>query len=135
MKELIVEASIESLEEVMDFINNELERKTCSSELLGNIILAVEEIFVNIASYAYQSPGGRATVSIAAGEEAVIRFEDTGKPYNPLDHPDPDVTKPLMERDIGGLGIFLVKTIMDKVDYMRIDNKNVLVMTKKLAQL
>ena len=134
VKELIVEANIKSLDKVMDFVNEELEQNTCSSELLGNIVLAVEEVFANIANYAYQPSSGSVALSIEAGEEAVIRFEDTGKPYNPLDHPTPDIRKPLMEREIGGLGIFLVKTIMDKVDYMRIDNKNVLVMTKKLSE-
>ena len=134
VKELTVEANIQSLDKVIDFVNEELERNTCSSELLSNIILAVEEVFVNIANYAYTPSSGSVVLSIDAGEEAVIRFEDTGKPYNPLDHPAPDIHKPLMERDIGGLGIFLVKTLMDKVDYMRVGNKNVLVMTKRLSK-
>jgi dihydroorotate dehydrogenase electron transfer subunit len=133
VKELVVEADIKSFNKVLDFVYEKLERTPCSSELLGNIILAVEEVFVNIANYAYQPSSGSVLLSIDAGDEAVIRFEDTGKPYNPLDHPEPDVDKPLMERDIGGLGIFLVKTIMDKIDYMRVDDKNVLVMTKKLS--
>ena len=132
MKKLTVEASLKNLDEVIGFINDELERQNCPPELQTQIDLAVEEIFVNIANYAYQPASGSAVVSIAVGEEAVIRFEDAGKPYNPLERPDPDLDKPLMERDIGGLGIFLVKKIMDKVDYRRIDNKNVLVMTKKI---
>ena len=134
MKELIVEANIKNLDEVIDFFYGELERNACPSELLNNIVLAVEEVFVNIVNYAYQPSSGSVALSIDVGREAVLRFEDIGKPYNPLDHPDPDLNKPLMEREIGGLGIFLVKTIMDKVDYMRIDNKNVLVMTKKLSE-
>jgi anti-sigma regulatory factor (Ser/Thr protein kinase) len=134
VKELTIEANIRSLDKVLNFVNEELERTTFSPELLGDIVLAVEEVFVNIASYAYQPSSGSVTFSIDAGEEAVIRFEDTGKPYNPLDHPAPDVHKPLMEREIGGLGIFIVKSIMDKVDYVRSDNKNVLIMTKKLSE-
>jgi len=131
MKELIVKASLECLDEVIDFVNKELDRNNCPSEFQGNIDLAVEEIFTNIANYAYRPASGSAAISIAVGEAIVIRFEDTGKPYNPLERPDPDLDKPLMERDIGGLGVFLVKKIMDKVDYTRIENKNVLVLTKK----
>ena len=134
MKELIIEASLENLNEVFGFINGELERRNCPSELQVTIDLAVEEIFTNVANYAYQPASGRVTIGIVVGEEAVIRFEDTGVPYNPLERPDPELEKPLMERDIGGLGIFLVKKIMDRVDYMRIEDKNVLSMTKKLTE-
>ena len=133
MKKLTVEASLKNLDEVIGFINNELERQNCPPELQTQIDLAVEEIFVNIVNYAYQSASGSVRIGIAVGEEVVIRIEDTGAPYNPLERSDPDLDKPLMERDIGGLGIFLVKKMMDKVDYMRIDNKNVLVMTKKIS--
>jgi len=132
MKELIVEAKIERINEVFDFINAELEHHTCPPELQSNINIAAEEIFTNIANYAYPSAKGNAVISITVGEEAVIRFEDTGKPYNPLEHPAPDLDKPLMERKIGGLGIFLVKNLMDKVEYVRMDDKNLLVLTKKI---
>ena len=132
MNALTVEASIENLCEVIDFINAELGNAHCPPELRDQIDLAVEEIFVNIANYAYTPANGNATISIAVGKEAVIQFEDTGKPYNPLAHPSPDLDKPLMEREIGGLGIFFVKKIMDSVDYERIGNKNVLTLSKKL---
>ena len=133
MKELIVEANIESLHEVIDFVRKDIHH--CSPELLDDINLAVEEIFVNISSYAYQPACGNVVVSIAVGKEVVIRFEDTGSPYNPLEHPDPDLEKPLMEREIGGLGVFLVKKMMDRVEYTRMDGKNVLVVTKRLTEL
>jgi len=132
MKELIVEATIESLTKVIDFVYEELVQKTCPQELRDTIGLAVEEVFTNIVNNAYQPAAGNAAISIAVGEEAVIRFTDTGKPYNPLERPEPDLNKPLMEREIGGLGIFLVKKIMDKVEYGRIDDKNVLVIRKKI---
>jgi len=134
MKKLIVEANIESLDEAIDFINGELECKNYPPELLVNIDLAVEEIFMNITNHAYQPGSGSVAIAIAVGEETVIRFEDTGKPYNPLEHVDPDLNKPLMEREIGGLGILLVKKIMDEVDYIRIDNKNVLTVTKRFTE-
>ncbi len=93
----------------------------------------MEEIFVNIASYAYSPGNGNAVIFISVTDQIVIRFEDTGKPYNPLAKPEPDLDKPLMDRDIGGLGVFLVKKLMDNVEYTRVGNKNVLVMTKGLG--
>ena len=132
MNELIVAASIENLDEVTDFVNTELERNHCPPELQNQIDLAVEEIFVNIASYAYTPASGNVAISITVEEDAVIRFEDTGNFFNPLEQPDPDLDKPLMEREIGGLGIFFVKKTMDKIDYMRVADKNVFTMTKKI---
>ena len=132
MKELVVTARIDNLHEVTDFVNAELERHHCPQELQNKIDLAVEEIFVNIANYAYTPSSGWAAVSIDVDEDAVIRFEDVGKFYNPLEHPEPDFDKPLKERKIGGLGVFFVKKMMDKIEYERVDNKNVLVITKKI---
>ena len=131
MKELIIEASIDNLNEVLDFVNDELERHHCPLKVQRQIDVAVEEIFVNIANYAYKPAKGGVTICIAAGVTTVIRFEDTGKPYNPLEQAAPDLDKPLMEREIGGLGIFLAKQLMDEVAYTHADNKNILVMTKR----
>jgi sigma-B regulation protein RsbU (phosphoserine phosphatase) len=131
MKELIIEANKHKTNEVIDFINAELDLRKCSGELQKAIDVAAEEIFVNIASYAYAPEKGNVTVGIIIGEEVMIRFEDTGKPYNPLDRTSPDLNKPIMERETGGLGIFLVKRLMDKVYYSRLKEKNILVITKK----
>jgi len=131
MKELVIEATIDNLDEVMDFVNLELEQCKCPPDLLNEIDLAVEEIFVNIANYAYKPACGSAAIYISTGEEIVIRFEDTGKPYNPLEQAPPDLDKPLTERKIGGLGIFLVRQYMDNVAYKRADGKNILTITKK----
>ena len=133
MKELTVAASIENLDKVIDFVNTELERESCPPALINQIDLAVEEVFVNIVNYAYTPAVGNIVIGVAAGEDVIIRLEDTGKFFNPLEHPDPDLDKPLMEREIGGLGVFFVKKTMDKVDYLRTDNKNVLTMTKRLT--
>ena len=134
MKELVVAASVENIDTVIDFVNTELERKNCPPELQNQIDLAVEEIFVNIVNYAYAPAVGNVVIGIAVGEDVIIRLEDTGKFFNPLEHPDPDLDKPLMEREIGGLGILFVKKTMDKVDYSRTDNKNILTMTKRLTE-
>jgi anti-sigma regulatory factor (Ser/Thr protein kinase) len=95
--------------------------------------VAAEEIFVNIANYAYP-PGETGDVFISVKGDAVLRFEDTGQPYNPLEKADPDLDVPLMEREIGGLGIYLVKNLMDKVEYEHTGGKNVLTITKSLFQ-
>ena len=130
MKKLIVEASIDKLDEVLDFVNEDLERHHCPPNSRHQIDIAVEEIFVNITNYAYKPAKGNVTICISTGEETIIRFEDMGKPYNPLEQAAPDLDKPLKERKIGGLGIFLAKQLMDEVVYTHADNKNILIMTK-----
>jgi len=133
MKKLEIKASIENLNKVLDFINTELEQRGCPHEVQEKIEVAVEEIFVNISDYAYSPDNGNTDISISVTDKIVIRFEDTGMPYNPLDKAEPDLDKPLLERDIGGLGVFLVKKLMDNVEYSRVGNRNVLVMTKGIG--
>jgi len=132
-KKLEITANIDNLNKALDFINTELELHECPLDIREKIEVAVEEIFVNIANYAYSPYSGKASVSVSVTDKITIRFEDAGKPYNPLEAVEPDLDKPLMERDIGGLGVFLVKKLMDKVEYTRIDNKNILVMTKTVT--
>jgi anti-sigma regulatory factor (Ser/Thr protein kinase) len=132
MKKLIVEANVINLEEIVDFVNEELEQHNCPPNLQSKIDIAVEEIFVNIANYAYKPKKGNVAIYISTGKEIIIRFVDSGKPYNPLERADPDLSKPLMERKICGLGIYLTKKLMDKVTYARINNKNVLTMAKEI---
>jgi len=134
MKELIVEAILENLDTVTDFINAELEEIDCPMKLQMQIAVAVEEIFVNIANYAYNPEVGGVTIRISVGDEVTIEFEDKGKPYNPLEKDDPDITLSAEERDIGGLGIFMVKKSMDAVEYRHADNKNLLIIRKQIAE-
>jgi len=132
LRELTTEASTEKLDEVLDFIDAELEAMGCGMKTVNQINLAVEEIFVNIAHYAYDHEGGRARITVTEKDgSAEITFADRGTPYNPLERPDPDVTLSAEERKIGGLGIFLVKKIMDTVSYEYKDGCNVLTMSKK----
>lgn len=130
MKELNIEAVKENLDAVLDFVGTELEEKECSMKLQTQICIAVEEIFVNIANYAYQPEVGGAVIRIEVNDEIRIEFEDNGVPYNPLEKLDPDITASAEEREIGGLGIFMVKKIMDAVEYQHIDNKNLLIVRK-----
>ena len=96
------------------------------------LLISAEEIFSNIARYAYEEPGNAdITVTIEDGMLKVI-FEDTGIEYNPLEKDDPDITLSVEERKIGGLGIFIVKKSMDLVRYERKDNKNIFTMGLKL---
>ena len=130
MKELAIEAKIENLDAVLDFVGAELEAADCPMKAQTQIAIVVEEIFVNIAHYAYGSETGGAVIRVAAGDEVAIEFEDKGKPYNPLEKDDPDITLAAEEREIGGLGVFMVKKMMDTVEYRREDDKNILTIKK-----
>ena len=104
-------------------------------KVLMQISLAVEEIFVNIANYAYAAEGGNATIRAGIEKDtnmAVITFVDRGRPYDPTAKADPDITLSAEERAIGGLGIFMVKKTMDEVSYSYTNGCNVLTMKKKL---
>ena len=132
MKEQEFSASIDCLQDVISFIEQELEVADCPMRTVMQILVAAEEIFANIASYAYPEGGGNALIGISANEhEAVIQFTDTGIPFNPLAKADPDVTLPAEQREIGGLGIFMVKKTMDEILYQRDGQKNILTITKR----
>ncbi len=132
MKEQEFSASIDCLQDVISFIEQELEVADCPMRTVMQISVAAEEIFANIASYAYPEGGGNALIGISANEhDAVIRFTDTGIPFNPLAKADPDVTLPAEQREIGGLGIFMVKKTMDEILYQRDGQKNILTITKR----
>lgn len=133
LKELEVPADMSHLDEVMGLINELLDKVSISDSDKMKVELAVEEMFTNIASYAYEDDNGYASVTCKLTDhpgEIVICFSDTGKPYNPLLKPDPDVEASADERPIGGLGIFMTKKIMDNITYEYKDNKNVLTISK-----
>ncbi len=134
MKEITVRAETGLLDEVTDFVNAELEALGCPMKPLMQIDLAVEEVFVNIAHYAYGPEGGDAVIRVGAedGEICVI-FEDRGIPFDPTEREDPDRSSSAEERKIGGLGIFLTKQIMDEVIYEYRDGRNILSIRKRFA--
>ena len=136
MKELELEAKLENLEKVMAFVDEQLETAGCSMKIQMQIDLAVEEIFVNVANYAYSPEVGPATVRVEVkpdGSAVIITFIDQGVPYDPLAKRDPDVTLSVDEREIGGLGIFLTKKNMDDVTYEYVNGSNVLTLKKNLG--
>ena len=135
LNELVIEAAPENLPDVQDFVSERLEAADCPIKQQTQIGVAVEEIFVNIASYAYHPEKGTATVRVEVTEEPVtvtITFIDHGIPYDPLSKQDPDVTLPADAREIGGLGIFMTKKLMDDVAYEYRDGKNILTLKKNL---
>lgn len=136
MKELVLEARIDNLEKVLEFINEQMDACGCSMKAQTQINIAVEEIFVNIASYAYDGNPGSAKIEVLTSKEdprfVEVTFTDSGVPYDPLAKTDPDVSLSAEERQIGGLGIFLVKKSMDDVQYEYRDGKNILKIRKNL---
>lgn len=135
MKELVIEADRKKLWEVQAFIDEQLEAVDCPMLTQTAIDVAVEELFVNIASYAYEEDAGDVVVQVAMHEKplsAEISFIDSGIQYDPLAKPDPDITLSVKERKKGGLGIFMVKESMDDVRYEYKDGKNILTIKKNL---
>ena len=135
-KELVIEASTDKLDEVIAFVDTQLENFECSMKTQMQIDIAVEEIFVNIANYAYSPEEGPATVRVQTDSEKStvdITFIDHGVPYDPLAKQDPDVTLSAEQRAIGGLGIFMVKKSMDDVTYEYRDGHNILTIKKGIA--
>lgn len=136
MKEITIDAAIENIEKVTDFINAELEALECPMKAEMQIDVAIDELFGNIAHYAYSPETGTAVVRFEVVKEplaVIITFIDNGKPFNPLSKAEPDTTLSAEEREIGGLGIFLVKKTMDSIEYEYKDGKNVLMIKKSLV--
>lgn len=133
MAEITVTATLDSLNTVLTFVDEQMEKAGCSMKLMTQVDMAVEEIFVNIARYAYHPEVGEASVRCEAGGDpfqVIVGFADRGRPYNPLEREDPDVTLDAEQRPIGGLGILMAKKLMDDVQYEYQDGKNILTLRK-----
>ena len=137
MDQITVPAKIEQLDRVQEFVAEHLECHDCSMKVMMQIEIAVEEIFVNIANYAYQPASGEVKIGCEVRPEpltVMIRFADRGRPFDPLAKEDADTSKDaLIERE-GGLGILMVKKSMDEVGYAYENGCNVLTITKKLKE-
>ena len=135
MKELNIVATVENIEVVTDFVNEQLEALDCPMKAQMQIDIAIDELFGNIAHYAYNPDVGDATVRVEVIEDplaVVITFIDKGVPYDPLAKADPNTTLSAEEREIGGLGIFMVKKTMDEITYEYKDGQNILAIKKSL---
>ena len=135
MKELTIAATVENIEVVTDFVNEQLEALDCPMKAQMQIDIAIDELFSNIAHYAYNPEVGDATVRVEVTEDplaVVITFIDNGVPYDPLAKEDPDTTLSAEERKIGGLGIYMVKKSMDEITYEYKDGQNILKIKKNI---
>ena len=133
-RELTLPAQTERLPEVLAFVEEQLEEAGCPMKAQMQISVATEEVYVNIASYAYAPGGGMATIRLELTQEpaVVLTFIDSGIAFNPLEKEDPNVNLPAEERQIGGLGIFMTKKTMDEVCYERAGDRNVLTLIKRI---
>ena len=135
MRELTVDATIENIEKVTDFVNEELEKLDCPMKAQIQIDVAIDELFGNIAHYAYNPNVGTATIRMEVVEDpmaVVLTFIDHGIPYDPLAKEDPDIKLSAEERKIGGLGIYMVKKSMDEITYEYKAGQNILRIKKNL---
>lgn len=137
MKEKVFEAKDENMLEMLGFVEQELENYGCSMRMQTAISVALEEVFINVAHYAYPDGNGKAKVAInidPTTDEMTCILSDSGIAFNPLTQDDPDITLPVEQREIGGLGILIVKKTMDYVEYSRENGENILTMRKKLER-
>ena len=128
-----IEARVENLPRVLDFLDDKLKELNCSKKEHAQIRIVAEEIFVNISSYAYAPGTGQAVIqAVTSAQEnsIVLTFIDSGDPFDPLKKEDPDITKKVSERKPGGLGIFYVKKKVDSMTYEYSDGRNILTMKK-----
>ena len=135
MKELTLTATVENIETVTEFVNAQLELLDCPIKAQMQIDIAIDELFGNIAHYAYNTEVGSATVRVEVSEAplaVIITFIDNGVPYDPLGKDDPDITLSAEEREIGGLGIYMVKKSMDEITYEYKDGQNILKIKKNI---
>ena len=163
-KNLTIDAAVEELDSVLAVVDEMLEEADCLPKTQIQLDIAVEEIFVNIAHYAYEGKQGSAEIELQTGDAKelltgwvtdkahiyahkgdpteivnsltgpvfVIRFKDSGLAFDPLSKPDPDITLPAEEREVGGLGIYMVKKSMDAVKYERTDDCNIFTLVKSI---
>ena len=137
MKELRIEATLENLDNVLAFVDAGLEEQDCPIKVQMQLDVAVEELYVNIAHYAYAPGTGQAVIEFDYNEDTgvvKITFKDSGTPFDPTAKADPDTTLSAAERQIGGLGIYMAKKSTDEMNYEYKDNMNILSIFKKLQK-
>ena len=135
MKEMTIPATVENIEKVTDFVNSQLKEINCPMKAQLQIDVAIDELVGNIAHYAYNPETGPATVRVEVLNppiSVVVTFIDHGMPYDPLKKDDPDITLSAEDREIGGLGIFMVKKTMDEITYEYKDGQNILRIRKDI---
>lgn len=120
MNKLVLPAELGSLGKAHEFVLSAAAHAGCSAERAADIELAIEELLVNVVTHAYKGAAGEIEISCSQDDhDFIIELQDKGAAFDPLTCPDPDLTKGLAERQIGGLGIYLVKKLTDEVQYER----------------
>lgn len=128
-KDIQIEARVENLDELLDILRADMKKQGCPLDKQTVLEICAEEIFVNIASYAYGESIGYAFVHEEVSDGSIsLCFCDQGKPYNPLAKEDPNIMLSAEERQIGGLGVYMVKNMMDRVFYEYKEGYNCLTM-------
>ena len=136
MHKITVPAKIENLQKVFNFFNTQLNSVAYNMKSRLQLELSIEEAYVNISKYAYESDEGKVEILSCVDEDPLqitVKFMDSGIPYNPLKNEDPDILANTEEKELGGLGIFLIKKNVDNIGYEYLDGKNILTIQKKLA--
>ncbi len=136
MNTIQLAATMENLDPSLDFLEEGFLQEGIDQKMAMKLRLACEEVIVNVIHYAYPGQEGTFQVSyrVDGGEELTIVVRDQGVPFDPLQREDPDISLSLDEREIGGLGIFMVRNIMDDLAYQREDGSNVLTMKKTVRK-
>jgi serine/threonine-protein kinase RsbW len=130
--ELVVNANVEKIPEISALLGVEMETFGFGSEIILDTQLAVEEAITNIIKHGYKKPDGEIIVSSRISPERIeVQIMDTAPRFNPLSVPEPELDSTIEDRNIGGLGIFLIRQVMDEVSYRYEDGKNILSLTKK----
>ena len=135
MTNITFPAKTEFLDDVLGFVDQALDSFECPMKIQTAICVAIEEVFVNVAHYAYPDSSGDMTLHFDFDEVSrtiTFRLTDKGVPFDPLKNPAPDITLSAAEREIGGLGIFIAKNTMDSLSYAYENGENVLTMIKKI---
>lgn len=133
MKEITVDATIDNVQTITDFVDERLEEMKCPVKAQMQIDIVIDELCSNVARYAYSDRTGKVTVSVDTVDKPMkvwLTFTDEGVPYNPLAKEDPDITLSAEERKLGGLGIYMVKKMMDEFRYEYKDGKNIVTVCK-----
>lgn len=128
MDSLVLPAKMDSLEPLRAHVLARVEKWQLAPAVCAKIELVLEEVLTNIIHYAYPDGEGNMEVRCAVERNSLFRLEilDWGSPFDPLSSNDPDVTKGVEQRDVGGLGIFLLRNMVDELHYKRVDGKNIL---------
>ena len=131
---ITIENDIEQIQEVVESLTTFGNTHKISPKILYQLSLSIDEILTNIISYGYEHEDHEIDIHIDFKDKTIlVKFSDSGEPFNPVEFTPPDMSTDLEERELGGLGIHLVKSMMDGVDYKREKDKNILILTKKVA--